>query len=260
VEAAAYRRLLPETGEIDAIALVETLELPGAGADAQRPYTVGNFVVSLDGHTTLDGQSRKLSDAGDRELFRALREHADAVLVGPGTLAAERYTRMLKEPERRARRLAAALSAEPLLATVTRSCRLPLDIPVFGEPEAQIVVFSPTPPDTDKLAATVIHNPHVELSSVLQILHHDHGIRTLVCEGGPQLFGALIRAHLIDELFVTIAPLIVGGQPDHGVVSGIADSASDPANSQREGLIELELVGALERSGTLFLRYRLRHG
>jgi riboflavin biosynthesis pyrimidine reductase len=247
VETVSYRQLLPSGGDTDADTFVNALRLSHADPEAARPYTVVNFVASLDGRTTIDGRSRKLGDAGDRELFRALRERSDAVLVGTGTLATETYGRILLQPERRERRLSAGRPAEPLVATITRTANLPLEIPLFGHPEARIVVFSPTPPDTIDLSATVIHEPLDDLASALKTLRERHGVRTLLCEGGPQLFGALLRERLVDELFLTLAPKLVGGASGPAVVSG----------PPPEVPVEVTLASALERDGSLFLRYKL---
>jgi len=246
VETASYRRLLPDPGETDASAFVQSLELRSSDTAHERPYTVANFVASVDGHATIDGLSRKLSDPGDRDLFRSLRERADAVLVGTRTLAAENLGRMLPQAERRERRVASGRSPEPILVTVTNSSRLPLDIPLFSNPDANVVVFSTTRPDTAHVAATVIHEPLTSLADALSTLWRDHGVRILLCEGGPTLFGALVRERLVDELFLTLAPVIVGGASEKGVASGPPPEA--PA--------KLELAGVLERDSTLFLRYR----
>jgi riboflavin-specific deaminase-like protein len=249
VETAPYRRLLPDPGETDATAFVQSLELRNPGTARERPYTIANFVASVDGRATIDGLSRKLSDPGDRELFRSLRERADAVLVGTATLAAENYGRMLPQAERRERRVASGRSAEPLAVTVTNSGRLPLEIPLFSDPESRVIVFSPTPPETEHVAATVIHEPLTSLREALDTLGRDHGVRILGCEGGPTLFGALVRERLVDELFLTLAPRLVGGASGPGVVSG-------PAHPPPETPAQLELAGVLERDSTLFLRYR----
>jgi riboflavin biosynthesis pyrimidine reductase len=192
---------------------------------------IANFVASADGHTTIDEQSRKLSDPADRELFFALRERVDAVLVGPRTLAAEHYKRMLPQPERRERRLAAGRPAEPLAVTVSRSGRVPREIPLFADTPDRVLVFE---------------GDGVPLDAVLHTLRRDHGVETLLCEGGPTLFGALVGAELVDELFLTLAPRLVGGASGPAVVSGPPPEA--PA--------DVKLVAALERDGTLFLRYR----
>jgi riboflavin biosynthesis pyrimidine reductase len=232
VEAPLYRRLLPEGTAIDARGYVQSLELhPGAN---DRPYVLANFVASADGHATVDQQSRKLSGSGDRELFYALRERVDAVLIGPNTLRAEHYKRMLPAPERRERRLAAGRPAEPLAVTISRSGNVPRDIPLFADTPENILTFEGTD-DT-------------ELSHVLYLLRARHNIQTLLCEGGPTLFGALLAAGLVDELFLTLAPALVGGASGPAVVSG-------PPPEEKASL---ELAGVLECESTLFLRYKLK--
>ncbi len=236
---------MPSGEDTDAGAFVSALALADAEADARRPYTIVNFVASVDGHATIDGRSRGLGDDGDRGIFRALRERADAVLVGTGTLAAEDYGRMIVQQDRRERRLAAGRPAEPLVVTVARSSRVPLGIRLFQEPEARVVVFSPRPPDAT--AASVTHEPWVSLASSLRTLRDRHGVRTLLCEGGPTLFGALLRDRLVDELFLTLAPKLVGGTSGPAVVSGPPPEAP----------VSARLASVLERDGSLFLRYRL---
>jgi riboflavin-specific deaminase-like protein len=227
---------------VDAHGYAQSLQLD---APPERPYVIVNFVASIDGHTTVDDRSRKLSDPADRQLFYALRERVDAVLAGTNTLEAEQYKRMLPQVERRERRVVAGLSPEPLATTITRSGRLPLGIPLFAEPEARVVVFSPIPPVTARLAATVVHAPQTTLVDALRSLRRDHGVRTLLCEGGALLFGALLRAGLVDELFMTLAPRLVGGTSGPAVVSGPPPEAP----------VDLNLLGALEHQGTMFMRY-----
>lgn len=207
---------------------MHTLELGGRSTTAERPYVIANFVMSADGHTTAGKDSRRLSGPADRELFYALRERVDAVLVGTRTLAAERYKRMLPQAERRERRAAAGRTPEPLAVTVTRSGQVPRDIPLF-EQEGVLVLS------------------RVTLRDALATLRHQRGVETLLCEGGPTLFGALLQAQLVDELFLTLAPTLTGGAPGPAVVSG------PPPEAPRQ----LELAAALEHDGTLFLRYRL---
>ena len=230
METPFYRRLVPAGGATDAQAYAQSLELRRGRPD--RPYVIANFVASLDGHATVDQRSRKLSGAGDRELFYALRERVDAVLVGPRTLEAEHYKRLLPAPERRDRRTAAGRPAEPLAVTVTRSGRLSRDMPLFTDTPDNVLVFE---------------GDGVPLDAVLHTLRRDHGVQTLLCEGGPTLFGALLRARLVDELFLTLAPTLAGGASGPAVVSGPPPEAT----------ADLKLVGALECDGALFLRYRI---
>ncbi len=256
MEARDYRQLLPETGSTSALDYVNSLKLEHDDRTTRRPYVVANFVSSVDGRATVDGQSRKLSGQADRDLFYALRERADAILVGTHTLAAEQYKRMLPDPARRRRRLRAGRAQEPLVVIVTRGGRLPLEIPLFAEREAEVIVFSPTAPVAARLAATVVHAPLIDLPTALAELSRNHGVATLLCEGGPTLLGALLEHRLVDELFLTVAPAVVGGTGPGILASGPA-AIPGPAHPLPEASTQLQLAGALERDGTLFLRYRL---
>ena len=120
---------------------------------------------------------------------------------------------------------------EPLAVTVSRSGRIPRDIPLFADTPDRVLVFT---------------GDGVPLDAVLHTLRRDHGVETLLCEGGPTLFGALLRAGLVDELFLTLAPKLVGGTSGPAVVSG----------PPPEVPVGVTLASALERDGSLFLRYR----
>jgi riboflavin biosynthesis pyrimidine reductase len=243
-----FKQLLPPGDELDAPGLLDALPLGPAPQD--RPYTLANFVISADGRATFEGRSAPLSDPGDRALFHVLRARVDAVLAGTGTLAVERYGRMVPRAEVRAEREARGLRAEPLAATLSRAGSIPLDIPLFAEPEAEVVVFSPRPSDTDGAAATV-HHEHYEasspLASAMTTLRQRHQVQLLLCEGGPHLFAALVREHLVDELFVTVAPKLAGGDGP-GVLAG-------PPLPALEGMA---LRTVVVRDGTLFLRYVMK--
>ena len=248
MEPISYRQRFPRAGSVSAGELVSSLELTHADAAVTRPYTIVNFVMSADGRTVVQGQSRALSDSGDRELFRALRERADAVLAGTRTMAAEDYGRMLPAVERRERRRAAGRPEEPLAVMITRSGEIPLGIRLFHEPDARAVVFSPSAPPP--VAAAVSHEPFDQTSTLaraLSTLRSRYQVQTLLCEGGPTLFSALLRERLVDELFLTLTPMLAGGPPGPAVLSGPPLPAA----------IELELTGLLQREGSLFLRYRI---
>ena len=92
------RQLLPVARRVHAGELLSSLNLAGR-AHTDRPYTIVNFVESADGRAAFHGRSRELSDPGDREMFHGLREHVDAILVGTGTLRAERYGRLVRDPD-----------------------------------------------------------------------------------------------------------------------------------------------------------------
>jgi riboflavin biosynthesis pyrimidine reductase len=245
-----FRQLLPEPASVQASELLAGLR-PGSRARADRPCTAANFAASADGHATFAGRSRDLGDDGDREMFHGLREQVDAVLAGTGTMRTERYGRIIPDDARRGRRLAAGLTAEPLACMVTRSGDIPTAIPLFDEPEARIVIFSAheiAPIRCAAQVAVVRLEPELPaLTSALGRLRRDHGVRSLLCEGGPTLLGALLREGLVDELFLTLAPKLTGG--GHG-----------PPISSGEELPELAtmtLRWLLERNDSLYLRYAL---
>jgi riboflavin-specific deaminase-like protein len=243
-----FDQLLPASGEVQVAELVAELALADQ-APPDRPYVAANLVSSVDGRATFHGSSGQLGDEGDLEVFRALRREVDAVLVGTGTLRAERYGRILKNPESRERRRQRGLAPEPLAVTLTRSGDVPLDIPLFAEPEAEVVIFSGREIDVSGAAArvqVVVLDPP-DLSSALEHLRARRQIRALLCEGGPAMLAALVRERLLDELFLTLAPQLTGGGTGPALTTG-------PELTELRGM---ELAGVLERAGSLFLRYRL---
>jgi len=243
-------RLLPEPGPVHLRDLLASLNL-AARAHKDRPYLIVNFVSSADGRASFDGESRGLSDPGDREMFHGLREHVDAILVGTGTLRAERYGRLVRDPERRHRRAASGLSPEPLACIFSRSGDIPTDIPLFSEPAARVVVFTPAQFETSALAAQVevvgLDPGELTLTTMTRRLHSAYDVRSVLCEGGPTVFGALLHEDLVDELFLTLAPKLTGGGTAPGITSGASLAE----------LRELSLVWAIQSDSSLYLRYAL---
>ena len=247
-----FRQLLPQPATVEVGELLESISLADR-APAERPYAAANFIAGVDGRATFGGRSGQLSDDGDRAMFHGLREHADAVLVGTRTLQTERYGRIIRNAQTRARRVARGRSPEPLACVVTRTGDLPTEIPLFAEPEARIVVFSPAAIDSLQRCAAQVEVIRVNarqptLSTALRRLRTDYGVRFLLCEGGPTLFGVLLRERLVDELFLTLAPKLAGG--GRGPTISTGPELADPRPAALESL--------LERSGSLYLRYGLQ--
>jgi riboflavin-specific deaminase-like protein len=233
-----FTRLQPEPGNLELEDIREELEFPSL---EDRPYTVANFVASVDGRAAFSGRSAPLSDEGDRALFHALRECVDAVMVGTGTLRTERYGALIRNEEACRRRVERGLQAQPLACVVTRSGALPLDIPLFDQP--RVLAFAPEP--ITGVETVTLEPAELTLTAVMRILRADHGVGSVLCEGGPTLFGSLIHERLVDELFLTIAPKLAGGGTAPTISSGA--ELAEPAS--------LRLRWLLERSGTLFFRF-----
>jgi riboflavin biosynthesis pyrimidine reductase len=223
------RRLFPDAGTLEAARALDDLRLGDAAPD-DRPYVVANMVASADGRATLGGASAGLSGPADRALFHALRGQIDAVLAGTGTLRAERYRRLILQPERREERRARGLAPDPVAVVLSRSGDLP-DIELLTDPEQPRAVF--TGDDADP-------------ASALRRVRQEHGVRSLLCEGGPTLLGSLFAAGLVDELFLALSPVMVGGD---GPRTAVGPAFHPP--------VTLELVHLLEHDDMLFTRYRI---
>ncbi|HSO98647.1 MAG TPA: dihydrofolate reductase family protein [Solirubrobacteraceae bacterium] len=242
-----FRQLLPEARPVDELELLATLRERPAPVD--RPYTAVNFVASADGHASFGGRSGALGDDGDRAMFHGLREQFDAVLAGTNTLRVERYGRILRSPERRARRAAAARRPEPLACIITRSGAVPEDLPLLAEPEARVALFTAAQPRDGGWRAQVetvrLNAEELTLTRVLAELRSRFGVESLLCEGGPSLFSALLHEGLVDELFLTLAPQLTGGGPGPPLSTGPELAAPRT----------LRLLWVLERDDSLYLRY-----
>jgi len=258
---ARFERLLPPGASADAREIADGLdfaERAQAHADRDRPYLILNMVSTLDGRASLDGRSGAIGNRADRELFHALRADVDAVMAGAGTVRVERYGRIVaKEPVRRMR-LERGLSAEPLACIVSGRLSLPLDTPLLGEPEARVVIVTSSAASLPETAAQVQYvraarHGELDLALAMRELHERFGVHTLLCEGGPHLNTQLLLAGVVDELFLSLAPKLAGGEDATGEALRILAGAAFAAPA------ELELLGVLESESHLFLRYAVKH-
>ncbi len=247
-----FTRLFPSPGAVDSSELLHDLGL-GARAHADRPYLVTNFAATADGRIAIDGRSGAIGDDGDHEVFRRLRTQGDALLVGTGTIAQEEYSRPIRRADLQAVREAIGLAPIPPLVTVTRSGRLPLQIPLFHDPDAHMIVYTtvdlPAPDVPARVEVVRIEESTGPLlTGALRDLRVERGIRSVLCEGGPALLSGLLHERLVDELFLTVAPLLAGGGESDPMTAGAALSPPEA----------LELLWVLERRGSLYLRYAVR--
>lgn len=208
------RRLLPSPGPFEPADAY-------AGFDPPAQWVALGMVGSLDGAVAVDGRSAGLGGAGDRAAFRALRSLADVIVVGLGTAVAERY-----RPSWPARhvdaRAARGQPPLPRLAVVTGSGRIPQDLPALRDPSRPPLVLTTAggAPVAEGRVGDRAEVVEVEASaegvvdaSALVAVLGGRGLGRIVCEGGPTLAHAMVAGEVVDELFLTVAPTLVGGRP-----------------------------------------------
>jgi riboflavin-specific deaminase-like protein len=248
-------RLEPAGDPASAAEVVEALGLWKRPVPAGKlPRLMLNMISTADGRATLDGRSRTLSASADRALFHGLRSAVDAVLVGAGTVRVERYGRIIPDASRRELRRRRGLSDEPLACIVSGRVALDADIPLLAEPAARVVIVTASAASLPASAAAVEyvrtgHAGRVDLPAAMTELHERFGVQSVLCEGGPHLASQLLAAGLIDELFLTLSPLLAGGEPSGGEALRIL------AGGELRPPRELELLAVLRSGSDLFLRY-----
>jgi len=213
---------------------------------SDRPWVVGNFVTTIDGAAVVDGGSTAINDEDDKEMFAALRAVPDFILVGAGTVRAENYSPVTLDERRRQARVEARLEPTPHLAVVTRSLDLEPSHRVFGDPEHRVTVLTDHDAPDDRFAALSEVADVVRLKSTEpeDVLHFMRMARVVLCEGGPSLMGQLIAAEVVDELALTVAPMLAAGESPR--------MAHGPAP---ESPLDMRLNRVLHGDRSLFLRY-----
>jgi riboflavin-specific deaminase-like protein len=214
-----------------------------------RPYLGINMVSSLDGKATLDWRTKGLSTDVDRRLFHHLRTQADAVMVGAGTAREERYGRMTKNDELRQKRANEGLVPDALAVVVSGRLHLPPDLPLLNEPEQRVVIATASEEEIPGVTGAVEYaRVGDDLPRLLAYLHEEHGVRSVLCEGGPTLNSFLFASGLVDELFLTLNPKILSGASALTIVAG--RELVEPS--------EPDLVSVAEHEGELYTRWRFR--
>ncbi|MEA2409332.1 MAG: hypothetical protein QOE69_3451 [Thermoleophilaceae bacterium] len=217
-------------------------------APPDRPYLGINMVSSLDGKATLDWRTKGLSTEVDRRLFHHLRTQADAVMVGAGTAREERYGRITKNDELRQKRQNEGLVPDALAVVVSGRLELPPDLPLLNDPEQRVVIATGSDAELPGIQGDVEYaRVGDDLPRLMAYLHERHGVRSVLCEGGPTLNAELLRAGGVDELFHCLAPKLAGEPDAPTMVSGVLHETA-----------EMELVWVLESESHLFMRYRLK--
>lgn len=192
---------------------------------------------------TVGGLSAGLSGEADKQVFRLLRRNCDALMVGAGTFRAENYRPLTLDEERRTWRLANGLTRYPRMVVVSRSLRLDPAHPALAQAPVRPLILVTGNETSDALAevAEIVHS--TSLAEGVAALH-ERGLTQILCEGGPQLFGALTKEDLVDELCLTLSPLLVGSEAGR-----IIDGEPHPPRSMVLGHSQVA------EDGTLLLRY-----
>ncbi|WP_442792278.1 dihydrofolate reductase family protein [Amycolatopsis sp. NBC_01307] len=234
----------PSPGELTGADLEAIYAYPAA---LDRSWVQVNFVASADGAVEVDTTSAGLSHAADREVFLLGRDLCDVVLVGAGTARAEGYRGVRASAKRLERRRRLGLADVPPIAVVTRTADLDPHSPLFTDTIVAPIVVTTTGADTAHLAGAEVlraGDADVDLALALDLLA-GRGLRRVDCEGGPRLFAGLIAADLVDQLCLTVAPLLVAG--------GAGRIAAGPALAAPRALA---LASVLVEDGFTLLRYR----
>jgi riboflavin-specific deaminase-like protein len=239
---------VPERLETSPGRLASGLRLVDRAPEA-RPYLALNMVSTADGKAAIDWRTRGISTDVDRELFHHLRTQADAVMVGAGTVRAERYGAVTKTDELRAKRVEEGVREVPLAVIVSGRLDLPADLPILNDPEQPVVIATASDAVIPDLGEQVTYERvGDDLPLLMARLRSEHGVRAVLCEGGPTLNSYLLAAGLVDELFMTLHPKLLGGAAALTIVAG--RELVEPA--------ELELVSLAEAESELYTRWRVR--
>jgi riboflavin-specific deaminase-like protein len=248
----ALHRIHPEQAALEASEAIAGLRW-GEFAPADRPYLALNMVSTTDGKASVEGRTRAISSKTDREIFHNLRTQADAIMVGAGTIRTERYGPIVKTDELRAKREREGVAPDPLAVIVSGRLHLPVDIPLLQDPGSRVVILTESDERLTGHRASVEYlRPEAgpfDLRPLIARLRDEYGVRSVLCEGGPTLNASLLLYRLVDELFVTIAPSLAGGEDALTIVAG----------APLPELAPLELVWVLEEGSELYLRYRVAH-
>jgi riboflavin biosynthesis pyrimidine reductase len=253
---AGVRQIYPaEAGFADA-GLAALYAYPDLTAAGSVPWLRANMVTSLDGAATLFGRSGGLSSEADQQIFAMLRALTDVILVGAGTARAERYAPVRPDPElRRWAWLRDGRTPSPPIAVVTRGLELDLDgALVAGAPEhaRTIIITTESAPPARRAAAArtadvlVAGEASVDIPAALDRLA-ELGHRRILAEGGPHLLSEIACVDRLDELCLTVSPLLAG--PGAG---RIVQGAAPPDGT---GPWPCSLAHVLADEGYLFCRY-----
>ncbi len=222
-----------------------------------RPFVTANFALTWDARiSTRRRTPSDFSSPRDKRRLLEIRADCAAILVSAATLAADNMSMGLPAPDLRTKRKARRQPEYPLRVVVSKSGRIDPRLRIFEQTFSPIIIFATTrmPAKTrTALAAKAdlwLYDDAVDFADLLETLHREYRVKRLVCEGGSQIFRALLAAGLIDELNVTLCPRLFGGVA--------APTLTGPAGDFLAHGVPLTLKKMEVRDGECFLQYRVR--
>ncbi|MFD7433248.1 pyrimidine reductase family protein [Streptomyces sp. NPDC059861] len=255
------RRLFPVTDttvdpadrEWDLAELAETYAYPEPPAGEPVAWLRANMVSTLDGAAQHDGKSQPISNATDMRIFGTLRALADVVMVGAQTVRLEGYRPARVRAEFTAAREAAGQEPVPAIAVVSASLDLDFSLPLFTSPVVPTLILTGAAAAPERVAAAEKAGARVVVAGDGVGVEPARAVRALaglghtrlLTEGGPRLLGQLVAAGVLDELCLTVSPMLSAG--------GAQRIAGGPAVPVPQ---RFELASLLEEAGFLFTRYR----
>ncbi|WP_159774149.1 pyrimidine reductase family protein [Streptomyces sp. HM190] len=226
---------------------------PAPGPGGREPWLRANMVSTLDGAAQHEGRSQPISSDADMRIFGTLRGLADVVVVGAETVRQEGYRPARARDAFAEARRAAGQTPAPAVAVVSAGLDLDFALPLFTSPLTPTLLLTGAAAPADRVAAAEKAGARVVIAGdgagvdparAVRALA-DLGLTRLLTEGGPRLLGQLIAAGVLDELCLTVSPMLTAGDAQR--------IAGGPPMAVPE---RFELVSLLEEAGFLFGRYR----
>ncbi len=226
---------------------------------SHKPHVFLNMAMSLDGKiSTRDDKGPRFTSDADKVRLREIRTLADAILVGARTIVADDPT-FTEHGIYKDERVQRGMSPQPIKVVVSGTGSVPESARMFQPNGAPALVFATKHIGSNRQeilgkvadAVHIVGDKEVDFPQIVEILAQTYGVRNLLIEGGGQVNFAMFRAHLIDEVYLTVSPRVIGGRDVPTPVGGVGFNFAD--------LIDLELLDHRVVNNDIFLHYRVNH-
>ena len=219
-----------------------------------RPYVILNAAMTLDGKIATQTGSSNISGEEDLKRVHEIRKQCDGIMVGIGTVLAD-------DPRLTVHKIDANPEDNPVRVVVDSKCRTPIDARITNDDAKTIIAcaneFKDDFIESEKYEVFKKRgvkffwsgDERVDLTSLMSYLHEE-GIEKLMLEGGSTLNFSMIKAGLIDEISICVAPMVVGGANAKTFFDGEGFDLMDEA-------IRLELIDSYTLGKDLILKYNV---